>query len=288
MLVNDVFDPGEVYLAGTLAEGACYLDALAHWSSPGSAVTGFDCYFDNARAKIRPTDGRLLYTNTFEDELREFHCDDCPYAGAYPNAPLANDPVIQTPPCTGTSFYSFLVAPSGGLFYTCNQTTWYDGTGAVAYTATSSDLPLHLGFGDLLLTKQHVVHLKTLAATPITGLPERTIDTVRAVQPDSFLVVLAAAQSASDGSSQELWQIDAGGAATMLGTFPPLPPGAKSVAAYTSKLDVHGGLLQFGSGPAVFQDIIVRRDISGGSAVVYDEANDPLVKIHISSLVTGP
>jgi len=34
--------------------------------------------------------------------------------------------------------------------------------------------------------------------------------------------------------------------------------------------------------------VIVRRDLAGTSEVVYDEANDPLVKLHISYLITGP
>ena len=38
----------------------------------------------------------------------------------------------------------------------------------------------------------------------------------------------------------------------------------------------------------MFQDIIVRRTLSGESQTVLDEALDPLVKIHISALVTGP
>jgi hypothetical protein len=29
------FDPQQVYLLGTLSEGACYLDALTHWATPG-------------------------------------------------------------------------------------------------------------------------------------------------------------------------------------------------------------------------------------------------------------
>ncbi|WP_233561876.1 hypothetical protein [Sorangium cellulosum] len=49
-----------------------------------------------------------------------------------------------------------------------------------------------------------------------------------------------------------------------------------------------GALLQLGQGPMVLQDVIVRREIGGSSVVVYDEADGPLVQIHISGLVTGP
>lgn len=53
-------------------------------------------------------------------------------------------------------------------------------------------------------------------------------------------------------------------------------------------LEAMGALLQFGEGPMVFQDVIVRREIGESSVMVYDEANGPLVQSHISVLVTGP
>ena len=72
-LTSDVFDPANIYLAGTLQEGACYRDAIASWTCPSTAVTGFSCDFDNnstgaerTSAQIRPSDGRLLYANAFE------------------------------------------------------------------------------------------------------------------------------------------------------------------------------------------------------------------------------
>jgi hypothetical protein len=42
------------------------------------------------------------------------------------------------------------------------------------------------------------------------------------------------------------------------------------------------------NGPRIVHDAIVRREIGGVSEVVYTEANDPHVKIHISGLLTGP
>jgi hypothetical protein len=92
---GDIFDPSEVYLSGTLAEGTCELDAVAHWSCPNVAAVGFDCNFDgNAvtmSAYVRPTDGRIVYANMFEDVIREFHCDGCPHHNGlrpYPARPL--------------------------------------------------------------------------------------------------------------------------------------------------------------------------------------------------------
>ena len=63
---------------------------------------------------------------------------------------------------------------------------------------------------------------------------------------------------------------------------------ADEIRFYSAKLDGCGGLVFFASGPDVFQDIIVRLDLSGSSQIVFDEATEPLVKIHISALVTGP
>ncbi|WP_438024275.1 hypothetical protein [Sorangium sp. So ce233] len=292
-VTGDVLDPDQVYLAGTLSEGSCGRDAVAHWSSPGSAVVGFHCHVDERSARIRPSDGRLLYTNVFEDLLREFRCDDCPFRGNdYPAAPLDNDPVLHTPPCADglAPLTGFLVSPAGAVLYRCrsDDATWYDESGRVAY-ADPEDPLLHLGHGDLALAARSVVHLATSTSLPITGLPgDRLLHTVRARAPDSFLLVLESERPTDDGSSQELWQVDGDGAATRLGAFPPLPPGAVHVSAYTSKLDGCGALLQFGGGTGVLEDVIVRRHIGGVSEVVYTEAADPLVKIHVSSLFTGP
>ncbi|KYF60541.1 hypothetical protein BE11_11725 [Sorangium cellulosum] len=292
-VTGDVLDPHQVYLAGTLSEGSCGRDAVAHWSSPGSAVVGFDCHVDERSARIRPSDGRLLYTNVFEDLLREFRCDDCSFRGNdYPEAPLDNDPVLLTPPCADglAPLTGFLVSPAGAVLYRCrsDEATWYDESGRVAY-ADPEDPLLHLGHGDLALAARSVVHLATSASLPITGLPgDRLLHTVRARAPDSFLLVLESERPTDDGSSQELWQVDGDGAATRLGAFPPLPAGAVQVSAYTSKLDGCGALLQFGGGTGVLEDVIVRRHIGGASEVVYTEAADPLVKIHVSSLFTGP
>ncbi|WP_437732144.1 hypothetical protein [Sorangium sp. So ce1335] len=292
-VTGDVLDPDQVYLAGTLLEGACGRDAVAHWSSPESAVVGFHCHVDERSARIRPTDGRMLYTNVFEHLLRAFHCDDCPFRGNdYPEAPLDNDPVLLTPPCPDglVPHDGFLVSPKGAVLYRCraDAATWYDESGRVAYADPEAPL-LHLGHGDLALAARSVVHLATSTSRPIIGLPEgRLLHTVRARAPDRFLLVLESERPTEDGSSQELWEIDGRGAAKRLGAFPPLPAGAVQVSAATSKLDGCGALLQFGGGTGLLEDIIVRRDIGGASEVVYTEAADPLVKIHVSALFTGP
>ncbi len=292
-VAGDVLDPEQVYLAGTLLEGICGQDAVVHWGSPGSAAVGFDCDVNERSAQILPAGGRLLYINVFEDLLREFRCDGCPYDGdAYPAAPLENDAVLSTPPCDPESdpLASFLVSPAGTVLHRCRSdlATWYDERGAVVHADPDNGL-LHLGHGDLALTEQSVIHLATSTSMPIVGLPSiERLHTARAKAPDRFLLVLGSEAPSDDGSSQELWEVDGRGNATRLGVFPPLPAEATEVSASTSKLDGCGALLQFGGGPGIFEDVIVRREIGGVSEVVYTEATDPLVKIHISALFTGP
>lgn len=111
---------------------------------------------------------------------------------------------------------------------------------------------------------------------------------MRADAPDRFLVVIQSPDDFSNQAAQELWQIDGDGKATKLGSFPALPPEVKVLLEQTSRLDAHGGLFQLAGGMDPTYGIMVRRDIQGGSAVVYDEATNPLVKAPGAVLITGP
>jgi hypothetical protein len=281
VLEGDVFAPNEVYLAGTLSEGACYLDALAHWSSPNDAVVGFDCYFNERTAMIRPTDGRLLYTNTFEDRLREFHCDDCPWtpASQYPASPLANDTILPTPACDSNSQQlRFLVTPDGSYLYRCAATGWFAADSNVVYDDTQGEL-LYLGYDNMALTASHVLDLDQDSAMPIDGLPVETPLTIRADPQGGFLLVIG------DAAQPELWHVDADGTAANQGAFPNVPDGYAPSSEHT--LDGCNVLYQLGGGPETFEDVILRRPLGGQTEVVYTENTDPVVKVHISGLVTG-
>ncbi|WP_437751607.1 hypothetical protein [Sorangium sp. So ce1389] len=294
-VAGDVFDPGEVYVMGTLEESSCYRYAVAHWSRPDSAAVGFTCDATTWSAQIRPTDGHFLYVDAAldDDRLREFRCDGCPYDGGdYPIAPHDNDTVLPTPACErdilGTT--QFLVSATGAVLHRCNvaAATWYDETGKVVYADPDSPL-LHVGHGDLALTRRSVVDLATSASTPIVGLPDRQIRTVRAKAPDKFLLVIDVEPDAPpEDGRQELWEVDGAGNATQLGAFPPIPADLLYVFATSSKLDACGGLVQIGHAAELAIDVIVRREIGGTSEVVYTETTDPRVKLHGSSLVTGP
>ena len=221
--------------------------------------------------------------------MREFHCDACTYTGVYPNDFLANDTILPSLPCMSGGFYSlrFEVAPDGAVLHTCtsNPLVWYDSNGVIAYNNAGDHL-LHLGFGGHALTMTRVVDLATMASVNIAGLPYAPILTTRAVPPDGFWVVSDATGPGQEGV-QELWQIDALGAAVLVGAYPALPAGYH-VRAESSRLDSSGKLFQLGGWPDWSNDVIFRRTVGGTTEVVYDEVTKPLVKLHISALLTGP
>ncbi len=279
----EIFDLDEVYLFGTLSEGACYLDAVAPVLAPDEAVVGFDCGADEESGQIRPTDGRLLYTANGGGFV--FRCDGCRYARpgiAYPKDPQANDDPIPMPSCDSypASTSGLLVSPDGAILHYCGA-AWYDEQGRKI-----TERPLYsLGASGTALEDDGVLDLASLTVVPFSGLPATKPLTARA-DPDGYRLVLA---SDADPTARELWFVGLDGNATMRGAYPPLPAG-HSVGG-TPRLDASGRLYElsrYTSGNAVLRDAVVRRSVDGQSDVVYDEANDPIVKVHISGLFTGP
>lgn len=296
---DDELDAGEVYLVGTLNEGSCSRSALAHWSTPDAPVVGFECEMDPRRAWIRPVDGRLLYLSAFESPLRELVCDLCPFDVAdadealarYPEEPLANDPVHALTPCSDAdgTVPAFVLAPDGSRLHSCwsGHGPWYDAAGRLVLAA---DVGLtHLGHDGIALTDRGaVVDLTSGAITPIPWEMPFIIRTARALPaPDAFLLVLDHTD-AGEGGDQHLWKVDRSGHPVLVGPYPALPAGVTQVQPWSSKLDASGAVLQLGTGADALQDVIVRRSVDGASAVVYDEAAEPLVRVHASALVTGP
>ncbi|WP_437499187.1 hypothetical protein [Sorangium sp. So ce1099] len=286
--ISDVFDPAEVYLLGTVQPGSSGRDAMAHWSDPNTAAVGFIGAYDRFSARLQDG-GKLLYV--LAGSVREFVCDACPYVGTYLNGSDANDLVLPTAPCVPNDWIEDIkVGPGGSWIHSCSgdwNKRWYDASGVMVY-GDEQDMLVHLGYSNLALTQSRVVDLANASSAPIVGLPDAPLLAVRALAPDSFRVALSTDQGSG---AAELWQIDATGTATLIGSYPPVPAGYTVQPFFPHRhhaLEATGALLQFGEGPMVFQDVIVRREIGGSSAVVYDEANDPLVQIHISGLVTGP
>jgi len=170
IVAREIFDPNEVYLAGTVSEPYCSGDAIAHWSTPNNASTGFDCDCMQSSGVIRPSDGRLLYRRYSDDVLREYHCDACAYSGTYPTAPLANDTVVPTPCPPPNTMGQFLVAPDGQVLHVCNDLSGVlrDSTGAPVYDGSTGGAEA-LGANGWILTSSHVVQPSSGTAHAISG-----------------------------------------------------------------------------------------------------------------------
>ena len=278
------FDPEQVYLFGTLSEGACYRDAVAPVEAPSDAVVGFACDANESTGWIRPTDGRLLYTDgQLQDTVVVFTCDGCTKVTAgdpYPTDPLANDDRIELP-CPGAALrIGYQLAPNGRVYHLCND-GWYDQDGDRIPTREAY-LIVHLGPDDTALLSNNVLDLTSGEMAPLSGLADLDPLAARALEDGYWIAIQSSATEPT-----ELWHVALDGTATQLGTYPPLP--ANQSGPYGAKLDGQGRLFQMARDTTESsRDTIVRRSIDGQSQVVYDEADDPLVKIHISSLFTGP
>lgn len=279
-VIHGVLNPSEVYMIGTLHESSCSATAIAHWSDPNTAVVGFDCYFDRWSAQVRP-DGIVLHRNGYLGPLREFHCDGCPDwvpGNVYPANVVDNDTALAVPPCYAGEVYGFLVGVTGARLHHCAG-GWYDENG-VAVPLPSYPYPWSYGMDNRVLTNEAVVNILTGDVAPIVGLPAGTTLTTRVADAESFWMVRAS------GDECTLWRIDYSGTATLVTTYADPPVGYS--ASGDGRLDATGTLFQVGSGPTWLNDVIIARHISGLSEVVYSEATNPAVKLHGSTLVTGP
>lgn len=290
------FDPDEVYLFGTLSEGACYRDAIAPVLQPNLAVVGFDCYASPLNIVIRPSDGAMLYTNTFEDLLRVFHCDGgCRYfvsRDTYPSMPDANDDILPTPPCDPDSnrLVAFRVSLDGDVVHQCANGIWHDAEGN--NLTTGREEIFVAGTNGNVLRDDGIQNLASGTLSPVTGLPDGKPLAVRA-QEDGFWVVVPGSGAANE---PELWHVNFDGISTLVGAYPPPPAGllaSSTGGPYlpqpTVVLGGSGDLWQMAQDQAnPLGDAIIRRGIDGVSEVAYHEKEDPFVKIHGSSLLTGP
>lgn len=285
----DQLDPDEVYILGTLSQGACYLDAIAPVLAPDEALVGFECGTVFAYPVVRPGDGRMIYSaGGAVDAIYAFRCDGCTYvssAADYPSDPLANDEPIPTPSCAADAFSGgFAVTADGAVAYRCDDGLWYgEGDEPFATPMDVSFRPLSFGHEATALLADGVVDLESGDYAPFTGLTQPNVIAQRAVE-DGYRI---AVQPTDIDQPPELWHVAFDGTATSLGAFP-APPADQEVRA-ESALDGEGRLVQFAQDTTeTFRDTIIRRSMDGESAVIYDEADDPVVKLHISSLFTGP
>ncbi len=311
--VYDVFDPTKVYLFGTVVEGSCGRDAIADVFAPNRASVGFGCYVEEDRAVIRPSNGRVLYTETFEDNIVEFHDDNSSAFNSlpdhsYPGMPTANDVALDPAPCMprpGSTFgvLRFLVAPSGAVIHQCltDDQRWYDEHGVLAFDfgRSSQDL-VALGAGNTALvfsghftpTEFQIVDLSTspplVVATATMATSVGAIVQIGAVRTTATGFRLAL-HGTSSSSNAELWSVSLTGTATREAMYG-APPATAPSAGHDGRMDGAGNLYVMSSQiPGPFVDCVVQYPATGAPGrVVYSESTNPFVKIHISSLMTGP
>jgi hypothetical protein len=178
-----------------------------------------------------------------------------------------------------------LVSPEGQIIHGCDY-RWFDDHGRQIY-----EWNIHaFGHSSQALTDTGVLDLVDLSVTAFVGLPNTFPATspllTARVADDGYLAVLGS----EDPNTAELWHIAASGAASLVGTYPPLPAG-ETIAHNTypdAKLDASARLYQSALNQPSYRSTIVRRSVDGTSEIVYDVANKPLLQLDVSGLFTGP
>ncbi|HVU00350.1 MAG TPA: hypothetical protein VHE30_01310 [Polyangiaceae bacterium] len=276
------FDPESLYLFGTLQEGACYRDAIARVDSPNVFATGFDCYTEESSVAL--WNRKLVYPIASSTAgLYQFSPD---YYGSdptapYPTNPEANDVPLDSSGCAGSFAGELLTSPDGRLIYNCPGGDWFEGptrvhTAQMALIALGKQGLALVGGGAPLA----VVQLGADTATPVSP----RIDVVAAWHSsgDGFHVV------ARDTSTDVdvLWSVDAAGNAVKRGEYAAPPSGMQS-GVMPWVLTAKDELVRSLTDPP-FTDTIYLFRLDGSSTLLYTEANDPTVKVHVSRMFTGP
>ncbi len=276
-------NPNDVYVLGTLIEGQAQFDALAHWSDPNRALVGFPGGLDEESAVIHPLDGTLFYMESYGGNYR-FQTGRCLRRGdplpGYPEPGDNHDPIVPFP-CEERPYgRTLLINPQGAIAVDCVG-SWRDLEGGILYEGQLQVL----SYGSLgrLLTRQGLFSIEEGVLHPFVGLPDLAEHyplAWRAVE-DGFWVVLAGADATFD---RQLWFVDVSGAAEIVGDYAPsgMVPGFGGIA-----IAGDGTLFETAHAAGVINDYIQRRTFTSAE-LVYDEAGDPLVKLHASRLVTAP
>ncbi|MGC4117155.1 MAG: hypothetical protein QM765_21860 [Myxococcales bacterium] len=140
---------GKVYLLGTLREGSCDYAALMPLDNPSDLRVGFDCYDDNWQS-LTP-DGEYVYLASDDYRPRRFVSDQWVKSGdkcyGYPTNTRANDPYIPIPGCDDGIAWGRYSA-DGAFYYRC-LTKWY--VGGVEQTRLGERNSLLFGANELAL-----------------------------------------------------------------------------------------------------------------------------------------
>lgn len=293
-----VFDPGEVYVWGSLDVGICGRDALTTWWDPEQVQTGFACQTSSSphASVIDPQSDQLVYAQFHADvdggiwQLASF-TPDGDGTHSYPTAPAANDPILAAS-CSGD--LTFWADPSGrGTLFHCGRDCAGFPCRYVWQSGEELSLPLsckllHLGFdGRVLVHCQSGLAIQD-ADGNLTQLDEPSYlfyigdpGAVRAT-PQGFWMLF------KRNAQLERYSAGFDGSMTDDGVYP-LP----SLADFTLEncaLDAMGSaycLVTLLAADGPYQ--IVRTEVGASSfTVVYDENANPPVKLPGYGLFTGP
>lgn len=290
-----VFDPDCIYLVGTLHEGLAGYDVLGVIGDPTAVWAGFELW-DSSRAKIRPTDGALLYTE-LTGPLRTFVADPITIVAPglpqpYPAMPFDNDPATLAPKCApGAAVALGGVFPDDGrAMYGCYVDAFNTGAFLDDPAATQVTLPfgmIALGPGRTVLG----ITTAGLAVGPLGGPASANtslhldVQAARYAGGGAFWVYGLRPEGQLDHAEE--WRIEADGSTTRLGEMA-LPTDGYAVPM-TPAIGPDGDVYAIVT-PKSFVDAVVRYHFAGGGVteqLVYEESQGP-VRIHGGRLITGP
>ncbi|MBI2376694.1 MAG: hypothetical protein HYV07_22040 [Deltaproteobacteria bacterium] len=276
------FEPGEMFVAGTLQEGAAGRDVICNVLSPNRVSAGFSSSL--LSAKIRQTDGALLYiSETFSPRtqvLRQFAPDpllrDEDLRWVYPSSPEANDSAVSTPECPSDVNKFFLHPLTGDAIYGCSgAATLYGPTGPIASCPDSFDNVVDVGADSILCGRSVIDAAGT--ARPMTSTPSWFV--TRPKPGGGFWGVR------NNSDLFERWTITATGGVSLDGTYAPVPTGYYAINADVPRwgnIDSGGRFYRWvGNRAAVGTDSIARFESDFSTvSIVYDESTDPICKLH--------
>lgn len=310
---KSTFDPATVYFSGSVSERGCYR-AIAHWSDPETALTGFGCNDRVHASIIHPVSGKLIYSAGLgsagqeSTELRQFKCDSCPFRGEpsdYPEDTSSNDTVIlETKSCV---YYElrFDITPEGRVVHSCGQSrewaddsgVFYESEGVVLEWGADGQV-LHRGSREPGTGYRYYLADSAVPQPPIEidWDSRRQLITTRPLPDGGFWAV----GRSRDSEIFERWRIGADGTVQMELAYALRPDDTTIEDSNTTidwaVLDREGALYVLGSsGTEVVEDLDELEEViilfpgdGSGTSVVYNEASEPFVKLYGSAFVTGP
>jgi len=278
-----VYDPDCVYLLGTVQEGSCGYDALIYPANPNDRVYDFGC---NAwLPRVRPTDGRLIFVSSVNEPDQAYAYRPQTTRAQWDRDQLALQEKLDTCPLLNR-IYSF--PDNTKMLYDC----WSNDGGSGPYIdgapfdMAGYDGPLAGGEGGSVLAWKQTPELEygivvNGVATPVTGLANADIFAQRSRRGGGFLI-------ADWGPNRgELREVLPSGDTVVRGTYQ--TDRTHGPAGPDCVLEPGGALvcLDWSDYNGLRYDEIVRYTVDAPLQVIYQERTND-VKIHISSLATGP